>query len=221
MEAVEQQSIVRPRLKLTRNRAQRLNSTDLPWLSTVKLPWGTEVRVLNISTSGMLVETSSKVAPGSVVEFELQRGDTAVVVPAKFVRTEVSSVDGRGVWYHAAAAFENEVELEQPQPSATESSAALAGWLRQLASDVERETDAAMHVARLEQGLRALVSAREIRVVEQPAAPAAGCESIYFTVPARGGARVLQVTFDPDHVPSERDFRLLQAGAALAAVMLT
>ena len=66
-------SIVKPRLKLTQNRAQRKTQADLPWLSTIKLPWGLEVRLLNMSTSGMLVETTSKFTPGSVAEIRNHR----------------------------------------------------------------------------------------------------------------------------------------------------
>src|SRR5262249_12916906 len=54
-----------------RLRAHRWERSDLPWLSSVKLPWGLEVRLLNISSSGVLVESGSKLAAGSVLAFHL------------------------------------------------------------------------------------------------------------------------------------------------------
>jgi hypothetical protein len=86
---------------------------DVPWLSTVKLPWGLEVRVLNISSTGMLIETGSKFTPGTVTELQLYGPETDLVVSACFVRSEVALVDGRGVKYRAAATFKKQLDLNK------------------------------------------------------------------------------------------------------------
>jgi hypothetical protein len=217
-------SVIRPHLKLTRPRALRLARKDLPWLTTVRLPWGLEVCLLNISRSGMLVETSSKFTPGSIAQFELRGGDDVLVVPARFVRSEVVTVDGRGVRYHAAAAFQKELDLEDPRVSRARISSTrkeLADWLRTISIELDRNADPAVVRERLERGLCALVTARDVEILTAPITPDAGCESFYFTIIERSGHRaVLQVTFEPGRTPSELDLRMLQAGAALAAVVL-
>jgi hypothetical protein len=219
----EGSSIVKPRLKLTQNRAERKTRADLPWLSTIKLPWGLEVRLLNMSTSGMLVETSSKFMPGSVAEFEITAADDSIVVPVRFVRSEIVGVDGRGVRYRAAAVFEREVDLDGPRTKTARvasTASGLATWLQQLSGDIERNAGAGTLRARFENGLCQLVSAREIRILDEPAPPAEGCESIFFNMTFGGTRRVLQVTFEPGYEPSEVDFKMLQAGASLAAIAL-
>ena len=75
----------------------RLARENVPLLSAVKLTWGLEVSLINISSTGMLVETTSKFTPGSATEFQLCGPDTSLVVPARFVRSEVSTVDARSV----------------------------------------------------------------------------------------------------------------------------
>jgi len=216
-------SIVKPRLKLTQNRAARKTRADLPWLSTIKLPWGLEVRLLNMSTSGVLFETTSKFMPGSVAEFEITGTDDSFVVPARFVRSEIVGVDARGVRYRAAAVFEQELDLDRSRAKMARVSSTpngLANWLHQLSGDLEGGAGRDALRARFENGLSRLVSAREVRILDEPAPPAEGCESIFFNMSAGGMRRVLQVTFEPGYEPSELDFKMLQAGAALAAVAL-
>jgi len=221
--AGSESSIVKPRLKLTQNRAQRKTRADLPWLSTIKLPWGLEVRLLNMSTSGMLVETTSKFMPGSVADFEITGADDSIVVPARFVRSEIVGVDARGVRYRAAAVFEREVDLDGPRAKTmrvASTANGLATWLHQLSSDIEAKAGPDALRARFENGLCRLVSAREVRILDEPGPPAEGCESIFFNMTSAGTRRVLQVTFEPGYEPSEVDFKMLQAGAALAAVAM-
>jgi hypothetical protein len=105
--AIDQRLACRPR------RADRRLRAEVPWLSTIKLPWGLEVQLLNISSSGMLVETGSKFTPGSVTHLHLYGPETDLVIPACFVRSEVAAVDGRGVKYHAAATFTKQLDLDK------------------------------------------------------------------------------------------------------------
>jgi hypothetical protein len=216
-------SIVKPRMKLTQNRAQRKTRADLPWLTKIKLPWGLEVRLLNMSTSGMLVETTSKFTPGSVAEVELASNGDSLVVPARFVRSEIVDVDARGVRYRAAAVFEREVDLAGPRAAVSRvvsTPRELSNWLQLLSADLDNKSGPAALRERVERGLCRIVSAREVRVLEAPEPPGETGDSIYFSMSAGGKRRVLQVTFEPGYEPSELDFKMLQAGASLGAVML-
>jgi CheY-like chemotaxis protein len=212
--------------KLTdeRRRDHRRMREEVPWLSTVKLPWGVEVCLLNISNSGMLVETTSKLMPGSATEFQLSGPDTSLVVPARYVRSRVAGVDVRCVKYHIAVAFATQLDLSglRPgRPGASSTPKALADLLAQVLDDLGSGPEPVALRTKFEQGLRKLVPARDIQIRDVPAGPRDGTESIYFTVPSGLGSRViLQATFEPDYNLAESEFRLLRAAAVLAAVVL-
>ncbi len=222
--AEEAVSIVRRNFNAQRDRAPRLTGLEVPWVTSVTLPWGLEVRLLNISRTGMLVESAAKFTPGTVAEFRIAGRDGTLVVPARLVRSEIAAVNGRGVRYHSAAAFDRELDLVGPKPGASEISsisADFADWLRQLSVALDRNADADTLCRRIDEGLRKLARVRDVQFRDAPAARQDGCESVCFTVPKGNGASgVLQAAFAPGQLPSELDFRLLQAGAALAAVVL-
>src|SRR5262249_54133014 len=173
--------------------------------------------------TGLLVETLSKFSPGASAAIELRAADGAVVVPSRFVRSEVVDVDGRGVRYRAAAVFEKEVDLEElgvSLPAAASAPKEIAEWLRNLPNEIHRGRGHGALRRRIKDGLTRLVAARDVEIRREPVPPPDGCESFYFTIADRTSHRsVLQVTFDEGHIPSEMDFRILQAGAALATVL--
>jgi hypothetical protein len=207
-------------------RARRWAPADLPWLSRVQTARGLQVRVLNISGSGMLVESSSKLAPGSLTEFSLCGPETEIVMPARVVRSEVAAVDCRGVKYQAAAMFDRGLDhLFREGPELTTglwaTPQALADLLVRVSVEIGRGRDAAVVRSTFEQGLRRLVPAREIRIREVPMPPIDGTESIYFTVPDGGASHwILQATFEPDYELAADEFTLLKAAAAAAAIVL-
>jgi CheY-like chemotaxis protein len=102
-----------------RFRAERWDAKDLAWLNSVTLSWGVEVRLVNLSTSGLLIESRFKFAPGQQVEFQLwgwtvnrqrdhQRSATRRFnVRGRIVRT----VSEPGVRCQAAAAFQTTLGL--------------------------------------------------------------------------------------------------------------
>lgn len=219
----ENMSVIRPNLKMLQQRAPRLRGADVPWISTVRLPWGLEVCLLNISSTGILVETSSKFSPGSFTELRLVGSDSTLAVPARFLRSEIVSVDGRGVRYQAAAAFEKELDLVQRgenRPDACSMSARLADWLHDLSIALKSGADADILLERIDRGVHGLARVQDVRIAAAPTPPRDGCESVCFTVGKGSGPTVLQATFEAGQVPSDLDFKLLQAGAALAAVVL-
>ena len=95
--------------------ALRKGRGDVPWLSGIKLSWGQELKLVNISSTGVLVETGSKLAPGSTTELHLSGPETNLVVPVRVIRSDVARINGLGVRYHAAAAFANKIDLNGPR----------------------------------------------------------------------------------------------------------
>ncbi|MCM3879469.1 MAG: hypothetical protein ND807_05110, partial [Vicinamibacterales bacterium] len=141
-------------------REHRLTPVEVPLLSAVKLSWGPEVSLLNISSTGLLVETTSRFTPGSVAEFQLCGPTNSVVVPARFVRSEIASVDSRSVKYHAAAVFTKGLHLPTfLRPDSSSTSKALADLLAHVLADLKRGIKSSELRGRFEHGLRRLVSA--------------------------------------------------------------
>lgn len=221
----EERLLDRCGLGIKRLRAHRFTRNDLPWLSSVALPWGLEVQLLNISSSGLLIQSGSKFDPGSVATFHLSGSNRQLVVPARIVRTQVGTVDIRGVKFLSAAVFEKDLDLLTQRPAQFPRSVpvptALAHLLSGVVAELEQGKEAAVLRATFEQGLRRMVGAREIELRGGPAALNDGGESISFSVPTDGRAEtILQATFEQSYQPQEEEFRILKAAATLAGFLL-
>jgi CheY-like chemotaxis protein len=205
-----------------RRAAERKRRADIPWLSAVKLSWGPEVAVVNISSSGVLMETGSKFIPGSTADLHLTGPETTLVVPVRFIRSEVSRIDGLGVKYHAAAAFENELDLLRPRNrsrAAASRPEALASLLAESLAETAERSESAQ--ARFTRGLRQLFGARDVQIRLSPCVPSGGRETLYFDIPGTDRAcAILQVVFERNYDVNETEFRLLKAAAWLAAAVL-
>jgi CheY-like chemotaxis protein len=207
-----------------RRRARRRPATEVPGLWAVRLPLGPEAKIVDISTTGVLVETSSKITPGSTLDLQVLGQNVNVRVPARMVRSEVASVDRLGVKYRAAAAFSHELDLvvlDAPPSDPSAMPKVLADMVGRVLADVDRSSSGQGLRARFEQELHRLLPVREIHLRHTPMIPNDRTESVYFTVPRASGSRpILQAVFEPDYQPSAMEFRILKAAAGLAAVIL-
>lgn len=208
-----------------RRRTRRRGGKDVPSLWSVRLPWGDALKVVNISNIGVLLESSSKVAPGSTIKLHLLGEETNMSVSARAIRSDIANVDGFGVKYHVAAAFSQEVLLpgidvpEAAVPAA--SPRALLDLVARVLGEGEPPARASELRVRFESDLRRLLRLRDVQIREAPAASGEVTESIYFTIPQSSGTRrVLQVFFEPGEALSEMDFRILKAAANAAALVL-
>jgi hypothetical protein len=217
VEAAVQHAVARDERRV----ALRREKGDVPWLSAIKLDSGGELLIVNISSTGVLVETGSKFSPGSTADLHLSGPGTNLVVPARFVRSDVAHIDGLGVRYHAAAAFTKELDLDGPQRQRTGAST-VNHELAELfgsAFDNGRDAQEPAH-ARFARGLRRLVGARDVQLRPGPGG-AGGRETLYFDVPGDDRARAtLQVTFGRGHDVTDEQFRLLKAAAWITAAVL-
>jgi CheY-like chemotaxis protein len=203
-------------------RAPRLNRSDVPWLSTVKLSWGPSLRLLNISSSGMLVESGVRLSPGSPTSFKLVGQGIDLAVPARIIRCRVAEVDSFGVRYESAAAFDEPVEaLLAPYSESPDATANLADLVDLVEERAASGTPCAELRAIFEAGVLELITAHDVRLRDVPLVQDDGRESIYFTIPTPDGSdAVLQVTFNAHHEPNADDFALLIAAAEAAARVL-
>ena len=177
--------------------------------------------LVNISSSGVLFESGSKFSPGSTSELYLQGAGTNMVVPVRFIRSEIARIDALGVKYHAAAAFDKDIDLAGPRRSSS-APATPPEALAQILADALADTSAAdpAHV-RFALGVKQLVGARDVQLRDAAPSASGGRETLYFDVPGDDRVRtVLQVTFDRAHDVSPAEFKLLKAAAWMTAAAL-
>jgi CheY-like chemotaxis protein len=152
-------------------RARRWAAQDGSPLSSVRLPSGFVGDLVNISSSGLLLESNSALMPGSSVTFEfadpnmdlirLWRPDTDLAVPGHVVRSEVSKVGPDRFRYRVAARFFRELELmsECPIDQGTSPADAEAEATPNGGDPVERSTAERLHdLARALEGLESAIA---------------------------------------------------------------
>jgi hypothetical protein len=204
-----------------RSRAERQHA-DMPWLS-VKLPWGLKGRLINISSTGLLLESGSKLTPGSITELTLCGPGTELSVAVSFVRSELAEIDRLSVKYHTAVTFKEPLKLLEV-PAAAPRDASPRGALRALLADaaeeLARSTDLDLRAA-LERSVSRTVGAERVRICDEPAAPGGGDAWISFPVPVSTAPfAVLHAWFGPGHEPDHDGLTLLRAAAGLSGIAL-
>jgi hypothetical protein len=207
------------------HRAYRWTPEDVRWLRGVQAPWGLSLRLVNISSSGLLLESGSKLIPESATELRLLGMGMSLVVPVRVVRSEIAQVTGTGVRYHTAAAFQQKFELlpesSAAPPRATASLRALTELLARATSDAEAGSRSRTSATTFEEGLREVFPGCDVRLRRTVTMPPSGSDSIYFTIPThQAGTAVLQVVFPPNHEPAPEELKLLKTAATLASAVL-
>ena len=199
-----------------RRTAVRRAQQELPWLSGVRVGWGSDVSLVNISSSGVLMETGSKVVPGSTTELLLSGPETSLVVPVRFVRSDVARIDRLGVKYHAAGEFGKEIDLSDPHRAVSASRP--RALVELLASALNRGKEPA-HAAFI-RGVAELVGARDIQLRAIAPGLAGSRDPHCFDVPDDRFRRTLHVVLDRHRMMNDEERRLLRAAALLTAAAL-
>jgi hypothetical protein len=111
----------------------RLSADDVHWLRA-RLKYGREVRVIDVSTGGILIESdSAALAPQSGVVFELSGPNGATLAPARVVRSQHVEGSAR---CQMACAFKRPLSIEALAAASTDSAAPAApraAWQRVVA----------------------------------------------------------------------------------------
>ena len=204
-----------------RRRARRRRREEMPWLWAVKLPWGSDVRVLDMSSTGMLIETAAALNPGGCVDLKMIGEQENLVMPAHAVRSEPAWLEA-GVVYRVALEFAQELATFGRYPlsiAAALRPRTLTDLVTRVMSDVEGGIEPAKVRARFTEELRRLLPAGDIHVGRATASTDES-DRLYFKIPsATDPAMVLAVTFDRGYQPSLLEFRFLQAAAAAAGMV--
>lgn len=88
----------------------RLGVDDVRWLRSARLKYGPDVRVLDISAGGILVETDSQLRPDANIVFELSGSTNSILVPSKVLRCRVASF-ADVMRYRGACSFKRPLEI--------------------------------------------------------------------------------------------------------------
>ena len=205
------------------SRAERREQADAS-VSTVKFPWGLEARLLNISDTGALFESGTRVPPASCERLTLCGPDTEIEIPVNFVRSEVAYVNGLGVKYHIAVTFAAPLELTGVR-GASSAAPVRANTLSHLLAQLGNELDQAPGPDRREAVERAVrhafgASARDVRIQKSPSIVQSADALEFPLTPGASASDVLRIDFAPGLIPTEADRRLSRAAARLAAAVL-
>ena len=92
-----------------RRREPRLAGVDLPDGLTGRIRPGHQVRVVDISRSGILIDSARRLLPGTQVDVQLDAGLQRHACRARVVRCGISELGPQVVIYRAGLAFEREV----------------------------------------------------------------------------------------------------------------
>jgi CheY-like chemotaxis protein len=213
-----------------RRRASRRRAADLAGQWGLKLGADGEASILDISCSGVRLETSTRLHPGNLIDLEVIGMEGSLAVGARLIRTEAVDADGPDVKYRAAAMFLREIDLFEPNtnPALVAAAAAaaytptvLADLLGRVLANATWVTNGAPLRSAFESEVCALVKAREVRIRAVPVRAAGGCQSLYFNIPGAGGPEHgLHVVFERGYRPTAAEFRLLKAAASLASVVI-
>jgi hypothetical protein len=204
-----------------RSRAER-QTEGMPWLS-VKLPWGLKAKLLNISSTGLLLESGSKLTAGSVTELTLCGPGAEVAVAVSFVRSELAEIDRLSVKYHTAVAFKEPLKILEVHASPAEpvsSKSPLSQLLSHVSAELDRAADGNARAA-LERSVRHAVGATAIRILDESAARSHEETSIAFPIRTTAGSpSILLASFAPGLEATADQLALLKAAAGLAGAVL-
>ena len=80
---------------------------EVPWIRTVKLSQREEAQIINVSSSGILIECRTRLPLGAAIVLQLIGPGNRLNLKGRVLRCEVASVDAvTGLTYKAAIAFE-------------------------------------------------------------------------------------------------------------------
>ena len=110
-----------------RRRATRWIPGPVEALSRVRLRTGGELVVINVSTTGALVEGTTRLLPGTHVDIHVTGAQGRVLVRARVIRCAVWAFTADVIQYRGALAFNAPVALPSIEAASPEATVASLG----------------------------------------------------------------------------------------------
>ena len=89
---------------------ERLKASDLYWLRGARIKYGADVRIIDISAGGVLLETESALTRDANVVVELTGAASPILIPSRVIRCRMASL-GEILKYQGACAFKRPLAL--------------------------------------------------------------------------------------------------------------
>lgn len=93
-----------------RRRTPRLSGEALPDGLMGRIRPGHQVKLIDLSSGGALIDSARRLLPGTHVDVHLELGDDRHACRARVTRCGVSHLDAQIVVYRAGLAFDRDVE---------------------------------------------------------------------------------------------------------------
>ena len=114
VEAVAERAPVEAQKAVDNRRAHtRVAGRSIEWISVARVKYGPEVKVVDLSTGGVLLESDRPLAPGSRQALEIAGVDRSIVVPFGVLRSRISSLGQGGPIYRSACRFTKPLDLPE------------------------------------------------------------------------------------------------------------
>jgi hypothetical protein len=91
---------------------RRLKAGDLQSLKSARIKYGADVRVIDLSLGGMLLETQSQLAPDASVIVELTGLESPILLPSRVLRCRIASL-GEILRYQGACSFKRPLKGQE------------------------------------------------------------------------------------------------------------
>lgn len=113
-----------------RRSSPRVPAASVPNLKA-RLLAGPDVRLVDLSRRGVLLETQTRLLPGSPIRLKFVADDATLVLKGSVVRSSVSTFGEQGLVYRTAVAFDQDISIcDESLWSVTARDEAPAGFAR-------------------------------------------------------------------------------------------
>ena len=131
-----------------RRKHRRVPGASLDWIEVARVKYGPEVKVVDLSRTGVLLESDRPLAPGSRQALEIAGPERSIVVPFGVLRSRISALAPQGAVYRSACSFTRPLEL--PELAAAAVSVPVAATVAMPVAAGHEATDAAVAPAKVE-----------------------------------------------------------------------
>jgi hypothetical protein len=117
---------------------ERFKANSLHWVRSARLKYGADVRIIDISAGGVLLETASALTRDANVVVELTGPESPILIPSRVLRCRMASF-GEILKYQGACAFKRPLTIPElaarREPPAVRAALAAhgAGWQKVIA----------------------------------------------------------------------------------------
>jgi hypothetical protein len=94
-----------------RRKTPRFDPSVIPFLEAVHLVGGPEVKLVNISRGGALIESQERLSPGLSIMLKIATAETVYLLKGCILRYDVSSIDDTVPHYYSAIAFDEDFTI--------------------------------------------------------------------------------------------------------------